>query len=265
MVDVAGYFNLEGQVAAVTGGASGIGEASAEVLAACGAAVVIGDINEEGAHATAARITESGGKAIARRADTTSRADVEALVDAAVSEFGRLDIMGNIAGVGFAKPVADTTEEEFDRIMAINLKGVMFGCQAAIRVMGPQGGGSIINITSTAIDTPYPNQGLYGMSKAGVVFLTQVLAAEAGPQKIRVNAVAPGATPTNFGAFRYAEGKVDPELEAQFQERMRQMTPLQMLGNAMDQALMVLFLASPASRWATGNVFRVNGGQSRAW
>jgi 3-oxoacyl-[acyl-carrier protein] reductase len=265
MLDIGPYFDLSGQVAAVTGGASGIGKASAEVLAAAGASVAIGDIDIEGATETAETINAAGGRAFAVRTDTTSQTDVDALVDRAVAEYGRLDVMGNIAGVGYAKPLMDTTEADFDRIMAINLKGVLFGCQAAVRVMGPQGGGSIINITSTAIDTPYPNQGLYGAAKAGVVFFTQVLAAEAGAQGVRVNAVAPGATPTNFAAFRYEDGKITPEKEKEFKDRMASMTPLGFLGEAIDQALMVLFLASPASRWATGNVFRVNGGQSRAW
>jgi 3-oxoacyl-[acyl-carrier protein] reductase len=103
------------------------------------------------------------------------------------------------------------------------------------------------------------------MTKAGVTFLSNVLAAEAGPHGIRVNVVAPGATPTNFGAYRYASGHIDPEQEAKFQDAMRQITPLGFLGEAMDQALMILFLASPAARWATGNIWRVNGGQSRPW
>ena len=264
MVDIGSYFDLSGQVAVVTGGANGIAEASAEVLAAAGAAVVIGDIDAEGAERTAERINSGGGRAVAQRTDTASKADVDSLVDLAVSRYGRLDVMGNIAGVGYAKTIADTTEADFDRIMAINLKGVLFGCQAALRIMGPAGGGSIINFASTAIDTPYPNQGLYGMAKTGVVYLTQVLAAEVGPQRVRVNAIAPGATPTHFGSFRYADGNMDADKEAEFQERLRQVTPLGVVGEAMDQALMVLYLASPASRWVTGNTFRVNGGQSRA-
>jgi len=264
MVDIGSYFDLSGKVAVLTGGANGIGEASAQVLASAGATVVIGDIDIEGAQQTAEAITAEGGTAVALRTDTSKKADVDALVDLAVSQYGRLDVMGNIAGVGFAKTIEDTTEEDFDRIMAINLKGVLFGCQAALRVMGPAGGGSIINFASTAIDTPYPNQGLYGMAKTGVVFLTQVMAAEVGPLGVRVNGIAPGATPTHFGSFRYADGKMDPEKEAAFQERLRQMTPLGTIGEAMDQALMVLFLSSPASRWVTGNTYRVNGGQSRA-
>jgi 3-oxoacyl-[acyl-carrier protein] reductase len=265
MLDIPQLFSLQDQVAVVTGGASGIGAATAEVLAGAGAAVVIGDIDAEGAEGTAEKIVADGGRAVAQRTNTASRADVDALVDRAVSEHGRLDILANVAGVGYAKPVADITEDDFDRLMGINLKGVLFGCQAALKVMVPRRSGSIVNVASTVIDSPYPNQALYGMTKAGVTFLSQVLAAEAGPHGIRVNVLAPGATPTNFATFRYPEGKVDPDQEAAFQEAMRQITPLGFLGEALDQARMVLFLVSPAARWVSGNIWRVNGGQSRPW
>ena len=265
MIDIPALFSLEDQVAVVTGGASGIGEATALLLASAGAALAIGDIDAEGAARTAKEITTDGGRAVSVRTDTSSKADVDSLVDRAVSEFGRLDIMCNVAGVGYAKPVVDITEEDFDRIMGINLKGVLFGSQAALRVMIPQGSGSIVNVASTVIDSPFPNQGLYGMAKSGVAFLSKVLGAEAGPHGIRVNCVAPGATPTNFGSYRYADGKVDPEQEKAFQEMMRQTTPIGFLGDAMDQARMILFLVAPASRWATGNIWRVNGGQTRPW
>ena len=265
MIDPSSYFRLNDKVAVVTGGASGIGEATAEVLAAAGASVVVGDIDIEGATETAERINSAGGRALAKQADTTRRSDVDALVELATTELGSLDIMANVAGVGHARPVADLEEGEVDRLFAINVKGVLFGCQAAVRVMAAKGDGSIVNVASTAVDTPYPNQGLYGMTKASVVFLTQVLAAEVGPMGIRVNAVAPGATPTNFASFRYEAGKIDPTLEAEVQERLRQMTPLGTLGEALDQALVILYLCSPAARWATGNVWRVNGGQSRPW
>jgi len=147
----------------------------------------------------------------------------------------------------------------------INLRGVLYGCQAALRVMTPRKSGCIVNVSSTAIDCPYPNQALYGMTKSGVAFLSQVLGAEAAADGIRVNAIAPGSTPTNFGQFRYEGGKVDPEQEAEFMRNMAQLAPLGFLGEAMDQALLVLYLASPAARWASGNIWRVNGGQSRPW
>lgn len=264
-MDMSEIFGLDEQVAVVTGGASGIGEATAELLACAGAAVVVGDIDAEGAQRTAEKIAADGGRAVGLHADTTQRSEVYALVQRAVSEYGRLDIMANVAGVGHAKPVVDITEEDFDRLMAVNLKGVLWGCQAALEVMIPQKSGCIVNVASAVIDSPYPNQAMYGMTKAGVAFLSQVLAAEAGPHGIRVNVLAPGATPTNFGSFRYPGGKVDPEQEKKFQQAMSGTTPLGFLGDAVDQARMVLYLVSPGARWVTGNIFRVNGGQSRPW
>jgi len=265
MVELASHFRLDGQVAVVTGGASGIGEATAQVLASAGAAVAIGDIDEEGAQRTAKQIVVDGGRAVALRADTTKRADVDALVDRAVSEFGQLDVMCNVAGIGYAKPVVDITDADFDRLININLRGVLFGCQAALRVMIPRKTGCIVNVSSTAIDCPFPNQALYGMTKAGVAYLSQVLGVEASASGIRVNAIAPGSTPTNFGSFRYADGKVDQSAEKQIMETMAELSPMGFLGEAMDQALLILYLASPAARWATGNIWRVNGGQARPW
>ena len=249
----------------MTGGASGIGEATAQVLASAGAAVVIGDIDEEGARRTAKQIEADGGRAVALRADTTVRADVDALVDRAVSEYGQLDVMCNVAGIGYAKPVVEITDADFDRVVNINLRGVLHGCQAALRVMTPRRSGCIINVSSTAIDCPYPNQALYGMTKSGVAYLSQVLGVEAAANGIRVNAIAPGSTPTNFGRFRYEDGKVDQEREAEIMRNMASLSPLGFLGEAMDQALLILYLASPAARWASGNIWRVNGGQSRPW
>ena len=146
-------FDLTGQVAVLTGAGSGIGKATALTLAAAGATVVGGDIAEDAVRGTADEITAAGGTARALRTDVTSRADVDALIDGAKSEFGRVDIVGNIAGVPHNKMVADCTDEEFERILAINLKSVFYGCQAAIRVMGDQGSGNIVNISSGAIDT----------------------------------------------------------------------------------------------------------------
>lgn len=264
-MDIPELFDLSDQVAVVTGGASGIGAAAAELLARAGAAVVVGDIDGEGASRTAEKIVADGRRAVSLRADTTKRADVDALVDRAVSEYGRLDVMANVAGIGHAKPVVDITEEDFDRLMAVNLKGVLFGCQAALKVMIPQKSGAIVNVASTVIDSPFPNQAMYGMTKAGVTFMSQVLAAEAGPHGIRVNVLAPGSTPTNFGSFRYAGGQVDPEQEKAIQQAMSKITPLGFLGEAADQAYMILYLVSPGARWVSGNIFRVNGGQSRPW
>ena len=234
------------------------------VLASAGAAVVVGDINSHGAEQTAKQIIADGGKAIALGADTTDKAQVDALVDRAVSEFGRIDIMCNVAGIGYAKQVVDITEADFDRVVAINVKGVLFGCQAALKHMIPQKSGSIVNVASTAVDMPVMTQALYGMTKTAVAFLSKTLGHEVGAHGIRVNATAPGATPTNFGSFRYPDGNVDEAREKAYFDMLTQGTPLGFIGEAIDQAMLILFLVSPAARWATGNVWRVNGGQSRA-
>jgi 3-oxoacyl-[acyl-carrier protein] reductase len=264
---LAAQFGLDGRVAVVTGGASGIGEATCLVLGDAGAAVVVVDIDEPGAARTAARIVEAGGRAVAHRTDTTLRGDVEAAVDRAVAEFGGLDIMCNVAGVPSDGLIEDVTEAELDRVVAINLKGVVFGCQAAVRAMKERGGGVIVNVSSTGIDVPVPGNGVYAMTKAAVAMLSMVLATEAGPYGIRVNAIAPGATITNFSQRHHydEEGNVSQEKFDAFVERMRDFSPLRLVGEAMDQALLILYLVSPAARYATGNIFRVNGGQAMAW
>lgn len=265
MTELSSLFRIDDDVAVVTGGASGIGEATAHVLVEAGAAVVIGDIDEEGGALVAKQLREEGGQAISMRADTSKRADVEALVDRAVAEFGRLDVMCNIAGIGHTGPFIDIADDELERLLAVNVKGVVYGCQAAIRAMADHGGGVIVNVSSTAIDVPGAGMSLYGMTKAAVAYLSQVLGEEAGRQGIRVNAIAPGATPTNFARHRYADGQIDVEQEKELAEMVAALTPLGFLGQALDQALLILYLASPAGRWANGNIWRLNGGQSRVW
>ncbi len=260
-------FDLSGQVALVTGGASGIGEATCAVLAEAGAAVVVGDVDGKGASQTADRITEQGARALAVPVDVTRRSAVEALVDRAVEHFGALDVMCNVAGVPSDGLIEEVTEAELDRVLDINLKGVFFGCQAAMRVMKPRRRGVIINVSSTGIDVPVPGNGVYAITKAGVAMLSMVLATEAGPHGIRVNAIAPGATITNFSQRHLydEDGNISQERFDAFVTRMRSFSPLDVVGEAIDQALLILYLVSPAARFATGNIFRVNGGQSAVW
>jgi len=230
--DIHRTFSLEGRAAAVTGGASGIGRATAETLAAAGAGVVIGDL--------------------------------DALADRAVAEFGRLDAMCNVAGIAADGLIADATEELIDRAVAVNVKGVVFGCQAALRVMTPQGSGSIVNVSSTAIDAPAPRYGVYAMTKAAVAMLTKTLALEAGRHGIRVNTIAPGATETEFTRRHLYEsdGSINSAKYEAFVEQMRKISPLGMVGDPLDQAYLILYLVSDAARWCTGQTWRVNGGQA---
>ena len=260
-------FDLAGRVACITGAASGIGEATARVLAAAGAFVVLGDLDASGLDCVASSVRAQGGVASTQPTDIRRRADLDALVGAALARHGHLDIMCNIAGVGSYGALADVTEDEVDRLIAVNVKGTLFGCQAALAAMVPRRCGSIINVSATAIYTPAAGVGIYAATKAAVAMLTQTLAVEAGPHGIRVNAVAPGFTVTNFvgGHLRDEHGDRDPEAYAVYLERMRTMSPLGILGEATDQAYQVLYLASDASRFVTGSILRANGGQSIDW
>jgi len=268
--DVFRAFDLTGRVAVITGGASGIGEAATETLAAVGARVVVADLNLEGAEATAKRIVTSGGTAIAHEVNISSKAEVDGLFDRALDEFGRVDVAANVAGIAHEAPVAEITEEDVERLLAINFKGTLWGCQAALRAMQVTGddksepGGSIINVASTSIDVGAPTYGLYAMTKAAVAQLTMSMTWEAGPRGIRVNTIAPGATVTPFTA-RHAyepDGTMNQERYDAFVQRMRNISPIKQVGEAMDQAYLILYLASDASRFATGQVWRSNGGQA---
>jgi 3-oxoacyl-[acyl-carrier protein] reductase len=267
LTDPRGAFDLTGRVACITGGAAGIGECVARMFAGAGASVVLGDIDEIGLRRVCDDIVAAGGQAVAQATDARHKAEVDALVDRAVTEYGRLDVMCNIAGVGSYGPIEGVAETEVDRAFAINFKGPLFGCQAALRVMQPQGSGSIVNVSATAIYTPAAGIGIYAATKAAVAMLTQTLAVEAGAHGVRVNAIAPGFTLTNFvgGHLRDADGNHDADEFAAYLERMRTMSPLGLLGEASDQAYLVLYLASDASRFTTGTILRANGGQSIDW
>ncbi len=247
-------FDLSGRVAVLTGAASGIGRSTAQVLSGAGATVVLGDIDEKGAQATADEIGSRGGTALPLRTDVTKRSDIDALVDRAAGDYGRVDIMGNIAGIPHNQMVADVTDEDFERILAINLKSVFYGCQAALRVMTPQKSGSIINISSGAIDTPAPTLACYAMTKAAVAMLTKTLAMEAGQAGIRVNALAPGVILTNFSRQHFvdADGTVNEERLQQYKQRFGAMSPLGRIGTPEDIAWTILYLVSDAASFVTG-------------
>ena len=266
MRDLSEVFGLEDKVAVVTGAASGIGESVAEVLAQAGARVVLGDLDAEGADSVAKRIRESGGQAISQGVDVSVRAEVDSLVGRAASEFGGLDVLCNVAGVPFDGLLEELTDEDFDRVVAINVKGTLYGCQAAIPLMAARGGGSIINVSSGAIDLPVAHFGLYAITKAGVAQLTHTLAQEVGDRGIRVNALAPGATITNFTKrrLRNPDGTINQASYDQFVDRMEGMSPIGRVGESEDQAWLVLYLASEASRFCTGQIWRANGGATTA-
>ena len=253
-------FALAGRAAVVTGAASGIGRAAALALASAGARVALADVDEAGLRETAAAIGEG---ALVVRTDVSKRSEVEALVARADETFGRLDVMANVAGILHERAAIEMEETDLDRVLAVNLKGVFFGCQAAARRMAPRRRGSIVNVSSSAAFEPYPTLSAYSMAKAGVVALTRVLAAELGGAGVRVNAVAPGAvdTPMGLARARRPDGSFDPAERDKMLAFMRSRCPLGITGAPEDVALAILFLASDAARYMTGQVLHPNGGR----
>jgi NAD(P)-dependent dehydrogenase (short-subunit alcohol dehydrogenase family) len=196
---------LEGKVAVITGAGSGVGRAACLIFARHGARIVAADIDEAAAESSAALIRQEGGKAIARGCDVADAAAVDALVAAAVEEFGRLDVMYNNAGITVVpKPgqglrrFVDTEQADFDRLYGVNVGGVVNGCKAAIRQFEAQGGGGVIVNTASVAGLIGYGGVVYGSSKGAVTLMTKTLALELAPQGIRVNSVCPAGMPTNF-------------------------------------------------------------------
>ncbi len=254
-------FDLSGRVAVVSGAASLMGRASARVLAEAGASLVLGDVQEAVLAETAADLESRGARVEWMRCDVTRADEVAALVGRAEA-LGGVDVMANLAGVIHDAPVVETREADLDRVLAVNVKGVYFGCQAAARAMTARGRGSIVNMASSGGFTPVPELSAYSISKAGVVALTRVLAAEVGASGVRVNAIAPGYVEggmTHRRALR-PDGSVDEAVMEKSRERVRRRNAIPVLGEPEDIANALLYLASDASRYLTGQVIHANGG-----
>ena len=243
---------LDGKTALVTGAGSGIGKCIAETYAREGARVALADLNGEAAKSAARSI---GNNAIALRVDVSKKADIDGVVGETVAAFGALDILVNNAGVTHInKPMLEIDEAEYDRIFAINVKGIFLACQAVVPVFRQRGGGVIINIGSTAGLRPRPGLSAYNATKGAVHVLTKSLAVELAPDGIRVCAIAPVATETPLlpSFLGPAPG---------MREKFIATIPLGRLALPQDIADAALFLASAEAKFITGNIMEVDGGR----
>jgi len=245
---------LADKVALITGAASGIGRATALLFARGGAKVVVADVNAAGGQDTVETIRREGGEAIFALADVTSAADAKRMVDTAVETYGRLDILFNNAGIAHRASVDECSEEDWDRVIAINLKGVFLGSKYAVPVMKRQGGGTIINTASGAGLVGTVRSPAYCASKGGVVLLTKQMALDFARDNIRVNAICPGAVDTPLMEVVLRELSDDlVEAKRMYEERLprgKMLAPEQV-------AHAVLYLASDESGFMTGNPFMI--------
>lgn len=255
---------LAGKRCFVTGAAHGIGLAIARKFAQEGGAVLLCDVNGEGAEAAAAAIRAAGGKAHAARADVAVAADVEAAVAACVAAFGGLDVLVNNAGAGGGGAITEITDAAIDRVFGVNVRGMIYGIRAAVPHMRAAGGGSIVSISSVHALRGCPRGTLYDGSKAAILAMTRALAMELAPDRIRVNAICPGAIDTHPLDERLG---VPPEWQEEFRARFwddwvrgrERVQPFPRRGVADDIAYGALYLASDESAFVTGTYLLIDG------
>jgi 3-oxoacyl-[acyl-carrier protein] reductase len=245
--------NLQGKVAVVTGASKGIGAGIARALGAAGAAVVVNYASDKaGADKAVADIKAKGGKAVAVRGDVSKSADVKHLFDETRKAFGKLDVLVNNAGVFKFAPLEETTEAEYQRQFGINVLGPLQATREALPLFGPEGG-SVINISSIVSRMGIPGSAIYAGTKGALDTITQVLASELGPRKVRVNSINPGMVEsegTHTAGFIGSDFQKDVEAKA----------PLGRIGQPEDVAKVAVFLASDESAWLTGERISASGG-----
>jgi meso-butanediol dehydrogenase / (S,S)-butanediol dehydrogenase / diacetyl reductase len=247
---------LAGKVALVTGAGSGIGQAIAVLFAAEGAGVGVADFSEAGGNATVSQIRAAGGEAEFFRVDVSRSAEVKAVVDGALRRWGQLDILCNNAGIGVAATVVETAEEDWDRTLAVDLKGVFLGCKYAIPPMIARGGGVIVNTASVAGQVGVLNRAAYCAAKAGVVGLTKSVAVDYVGQNIRINAICPGTVDSPW-IQKILSAQPDPVAERQ---RMVERQPMGRMGEPAEIARAALYLACDDSAFVTGTALVIDGG-----
>jgi NAD(P)-dependent dehydrogenase (short-subunit alcohol dehydrogenase family) len=247
---------LKDKVVLITGGASGIGRAAALLFSREGATVAIVDIDETKGQAVAQNIVDSGGKAVFLRCDVTNSVDCRSAVDRVLKEYGKISVLFNNVGIIRRASVVDTTEEEWDRVMATNVKSVFIFSKYVVPVMAEAGGGVIINTASGWGIVGGAKAASYCASKGAVVLLTKAMALDHGPQNIRVNCICPGDTETPMLIGEARQLGIPRE---EFLEEAKQ-RPLQRIGKPEEIADAVLFLASDAASYVTGTALVVDGG-----
>jgi 3-oxoacyl-[acyl-carrier protein] reductase len=241
---------LTGKVALVTGAAQGIGKAVALLLARNGADLIISDVNIEKAEETAKEIEGLGRRAMATKVDVAKMDQVEKMVEAILAKFSQIDILVNNAGITRDRLILRMTEEDWDAVLNINLKGTFNCTKAVVRHMSKKKYGKIVSIASVVGEMGNAGQANYAASKAGVIALTKTIAREFAQRGINVNAIAPG----------YVETPMTDVLPEKVKEELKRLIPMERLGKPEDVAEAVLFLVSEASGYITGQVLNVNGG-----
>lgn len=246
---------LAGKIAIVTGAGSGIGHETAKLFASAGATVVVADRDLASAGRVTAEIAAAGGKAVAHQVDVGKEAQVKAMIDKTVADHGRLDVLVNNAGYGFAGTVVSTSEAEWDALMAVNVKGVFFGCKYAIPAMERQGGGAIVNTASAAANIGIHDRAAYVASKGAVASLTRAMAIDHVDAGIRINAVAPGTIESPY----FTEILKAPDA-AELRRGLEERQAMSRMGRPVEIAQAILWLASDEASFCTGSVMVVDGG-----